>query len=74
MSQETESIYVELLASYDIKRASRTEEFHGAPVNVDETALELTAVEIVIAGEGITIPLASLSDRQKKAIIFELNG
>jgi hypothetical protein len=40
---------------------------------VDETGLELTAVEIVIAGEGITIPLSSLSDRQKRAIIFELN-
>jgi hypothetical protein len=62
-----------MLASCKIKKASRTEDFHGAPVTVDETELELVDVEIVIAGEGLTIPLSSLSDRQKKAIIFELN-
>jgi hypothetical protein len=71
MQHQVETIYGELLIGYDFETTKREEEFHGFHTFYDQT-IELTSVEIVIAGEGIDI-LEKLTPKQRKAIVKELN-
>lgn len=71
MRHEVETIYGELLIGYDFDKRTRQEEGHGLH-SFDESVIELTSVEIVIAGTGIDI-LDKLTPNQKQAIIKELN-
>lgn len=71
MRHEVETIYGELLIGYDFDKRTRQEEGHGLH-SFDESVIELTSVEIVIAGTGIDI-LDKLTPNQKQAIINELN-
>jgi len=70
MQHQVETIYGELLIGYDFETTKREEEFHGFHTFYDQT-IELTSVEIVIAGKGIDI-LDKLTQKQKQAIINEL--
>jgi hypothetical protein len=71
MQHEVETIYGELLIGYDFEKRTRQEEGHGIHT-FDESVIELTSVELVIAGEGMDL-LDKLSPKQKQAIINELN-
>ena len=71
MRHEVETIYGELLIGYDFEKRTRQEEGHGIHT-FDESVIELTSVELVIAGEGMDI-LDKLTPKQKQAIINELN-
>lgn len=71
MQHEVETIYGELLIGYDFEKRTRQEEGHGIHT-FDESVIELTSVELVIAGEGMDI-LDKLTPKQKQAIINELN-
>lgn len=71
MRHEVETIYGELLIGYDFEKRTRQEEGHGIHT-FDESVIELTSVELVIAGEGMDL-LDKLTPNQKKAIINELN-
>lgn len=70
MQHQVETIYGELLIGYDFETIKREEEFHGFHTFYDRT-IELTSVEIVIAGKGIDI-LRQLTPKQKQSIINEL--
>ena len=71
MQHEVETIYGELLIGYDFEKRTRQEEGHGIHT-FDESVIELTSVELIIAGEGMDI-LDKLTPKQKQAIIKELN-
>lgn len=71
MQHQVETIYGELLIGYDFDKRTRQEEGHGIHT-FDDSEIELTSVEVLIAGVGIDI-LDKLTRKQKRAIINELH-